>query len=229
LFFSPRSAQKILKECGEKNGNLKGEKQRMSLTVNPATGKVLKYLEGLPPWSRELCTELRRIILAADPLLTEEWKWGPAYSRNGLVCGWAAFRTHVKFTFFNGAAMADKTGLFNHCTTGDFNRSIKFTSLTEVKAPQLTRYIRESVAINKAGFKRAVKPEAIKAPADLLAALGLHQKALAFFKGLTPGYRNDYINQVLSAKQEKTRLARIDKIGEACKLDLKPNERQQGG
>ncbi|TCZ70469.1 YdeI/OmpD-associated family protein [Flaviaesturariibacter aridisoli] len=192
--------------------------------VKPATAKVLAYLERLPAWSRALGAELRRIALAADPSIEEEWKWGPNYGSHGMVCGWSAFKGHVKLTFFNGSAMSDRLRLFNHCVDNDFNRSIKFTRPEEINATQLTEYIRESVAVNRAGFKRVAKNEKAETPPGLRAALEKNRKALDFFEALTPGYRNDYIEQVVSAKQEKTRAARIEKIVAACAQGRKPNE-----
>ncbi|RYY39805.1 MAG: hypothetical protein EOO08_09040 [Chitinophagaceae bacterium] len=223
-FFSTFFTEKKVKECGGKNTTLGCLKQRMTAPVTPASSKVSAYLESLPEWSRSICAGLRRIALSADPSIYEDWKWGPNYASNGMVCGWSAFKEHVKLTFFNGSAMKDPLGLFNHCVDNDFNRSIKFTRTDKINENQLKQYIRESVAVNKAGFKRVAKNEKADAPPALLAALKKDKKALAFFEALTPGYRNDYIQQVLSAKQEKTKQARIAKIVAACAEGRKPNE-----
>ncbi|RYY87602.1 MAG: hypothetical protein EOO15_11350 [Chitinophagaceae bacterium] len=223
-FFSTFFTQKKVKERVGKNTNFRWEKQRMSASVTPAGSKVSAYLESLPEWSRAICSELRRIALAADPSIREDWKWGPNYASNGMVCGWSAFKSHVKLTFFNGSAMKDSLGLFNHCVDNDFNRSIKFTTLSEINEKQLKAYIREAVAVNNAGFKRVAKNEKEEAPPELLAALRKNKPALSFFESLTPGYRNDYIQQVVSAKQQKTKDARIGKIVNACAEGRKPNE-----
>ncbi|GAA4344280.1 YdeI/OmpD-associated family protein [Flaviaesturariibacter amylovorans] len=196
----------------------------MPSASKPATSNVLDYLDSLPEWSRMLCSELRRIILAADPSLTEEWKWGPHYSGNGMVCGWGAFQKHVKLTFFNGSAMPDSAGLFNHCTDNEFSRSIKFNPGDALDEALLTAYVRASVAVNKTGFRRVVAPREDAVPDDLLAALRNNKAAGAFFDALTPGYKREYIELVTSAKQEKTRLARIEKVLAACAAGRKPND-----
>jgi hypothetical protein len=196
----------------------------MPTTSKAATSKVSEYLESLPGWSRAICAELRRIILSTDPSITEEWKWGPSYSSNGLVCGWSAFQKHVKVTFFNGGGMSDKSGLFNHCLDNEFNRSIKFTSPDEINEKLLKAYIKESMAVNAAGFKRVVAPRTDAVPAELTAALKKDKKALTFFEALTPGYKREYIEMVTSARQEKTREARIAKVVAACAEGRKPND-----
>lgn len=72
----------------------------MPAALKPATDKVLSYIGTLPDWSRKTCTKLRKMILAADSSLTEEWKWGPHYSADGMVCGFGAFQKHVKLNVF---------------------------------------------------------------------------------------------------------------------------------
>jgi hypothetical protein len=180
--------------------------------------RVTAYLDTLPEWSGAICKELRRIILKADPSLTEEWKWGPHYSSQGMVCGYGAFQKHVKLTFFNGSGMKDSKGLFNHCVDNEFSRSIKYEAESEINEKLLTEYIKESVAVNQKGFKREIK-------ADLQAALAKNNKALAFFEGLSYGYKKDFVELVTTAKQEKTRLERIAKVVDHCAQGVKLNDK----
>lgn len=188
----------------------------MPTATKPTMDKVLAYIESLPEWSQNICTELRRIVLAADTSIAEEWKWGPHYSSNGMVCGYGAFQKHIKFTFFNGSAMKDPKGLFNHCVDNEFSRSIKYTDISEVDAKTLTAYIKESVAVNQKGFKRVVTDKTVEVPQDLQKALNTHKKAAAFFEGLSYGYKKEFAEHVTTAKQEKTRLDRIAKTVELC-------------
>lgn len=197
----------------------------MASASNNTSPKVTEYLASLPAWSQALCNRLRAIILQADPALTEEWKWGPHYSGNGMVCGYGAFQKHVKFTFFNGAAMKDAKGLFNHCVDNEFSRSIKFTEGSEIDEKTLTQYIRESVAINKKGYKREVKDKTVEVPAELQQALAQNKKAQAFFNALSYGYKKEFVEQVTSAKQEKTRQERIAKTVALCAEGKKLNDK----
>ena len=125
----------------------------MAVKSPNAAAQVNAYIAALPVFSKEICEKLRKIILAGGSDLTEEWKWGPHYSADGMVCGYGAFQKHVKLTFFNGSAMEDKHKLFNHCVDNQFSRSVKYTNLDEINERLLTDYIKESIKINKQGFK----------------------------------------------------------------------------
>ena len=79
-----------------------------------ATQEVLNYIATMPEFSRAICTKLRSIILKADKKIVEDWKWGPNYNYNGMICGYGAFKGHVKFTFFNGSAMKNSKQVVFH-------------------------------------------------------------------------------------------------------------------
>ena len=174
--------------------------------------KIVAYIENLPEWSKDICVTLRALILKADKRLVEEWKWGPHYSSRGMVCGYGAFQKHVKFTFFNGSAMTDPEGAFNHCVDNEFSRSIKFVSEKDIDKKMLTAYIKEAVDINHKGFKRVVRDKNVAVPEELEKALLADKAAHQFFHGLTYGYKKDFVGYITSAKQEKTRLDRIAKV-----------------
>jgi hypothetical protein len=180
------------------------------------SNKVSAYLESLPQWSQTLCKKLRQIILSADEEIGEEWKWGPHYSHQGMVCGWSAFQKHVKVTFFNGSAMADPLRLFNHCMDNEFSRSIKYTDVGEIDEASLKAYIREAIAVNKKGFKRTVADKTVVVPQELKAALATAEKAKAFFDALTYGYKKELVAYFTTAKQEKTRTERLTKVIALC-------------
>jgi len=181
-----------------------------------APNKVLHYLESLPEWSQTLCKKLRGIILKTDPQLTEEWKWGPHYSLHGMVCGWGAFQKHVKLTFFNGSAMSDPAGLFNHCVEAEFSRSIKYTDVSELDEALLQAYIRQSIAVNQKGYKRTVTDKTVIVPDELETALAKDPKAKTFFDNLTYGYKKELVEHYTTAKQEKTKAERLAKISALC-------------
>ena|SRR5688500_3782273 len=158
-----------------------------------AAEEIDRYIEELPDFSKAICKKLRQIILKADPEIREDWKWGPHYSCQGMVCGYGAFTHHVKFTFFNGAAMKDPSNLFNHCVDNEFSRSVRYTDASEINEKTVTDYIRESVAINKQGFKREIKNKNVAVPDDLKAALNKNKTASTFFDQLSYGYKKDYV------------------------------------
>ena len=194
--------------------------------VHPkATEEVLQYIDELPPFSKAICKKLRAIILKADKDLVEDWKWGPNYSLNGMVCGYSAFNEHAKLTFFNGSGMKDPKNLFNHCVDNEFNRSIKYTDVSEIDEKAILEYVKESIAVNKKGFKRVVKDKTVEVPDDLQKALAKNKKAAAFFDGLTYGYKKDFVEHVTTAKRPETRLDRISKIVALCADGKRMNDK----
>jgi hypothetical protein len=190
--------------------------QRMPTTSKEASAKVSAYIASLPGWSQEICKKLRAILLSTSPELAEEWKWGPHYSSNGMVCGYGAFQKHVKLTFFNGAGMQDPQNLFNHCVDNEFSRSIKYTDVKELDEALLKAYILESIAVNKKGFKRTVADKTVVVPEALQKALDKEARAKAFFENLSYGYKKEFVEHIERAKQEKTKAERIAKAVAYC-------------
>src|SRR3990170_2082784 len=75
---------------------------------------ITNQIAELADWSGNLLARLRKLILAAAPGITEEWKWGTAvWSHKGNVVAIGAFKDHVKINFFKGASLEDPKGLFN--------------------------------------------------------------------------------------------------------------------
>jgi len=194
--------------------------------IHPAaTLEVQSYIKGLPEFSKIICTKLRSVILKADSTILEDWKWGPNYNSNGMVCGFGAFREHVKFTFFNGAAMKDAKNIFNHCVDNEFSRSIKYTDVSQIDEKTLQAYIRESVEVNKKGFKREVKNKTVEVPEYLEREIIKNKAAYKFFHHLSYGYKKDFVQWVTSAKREETRNARIEKVIRLCEDGKRMNDK----
>ena len=177
-----------------------------------AQKEIASYIDSMQPFAQAICKKLRAIILKADPSIKEEWKWGPHYSSNGMVCGYGGFQKHVKLTFFNGSAMKDSKQLFNHCVDNEFSRSVKYTDVSQIDANLITAYVKESVEVNQKGFKREVKDKTVEVPADLQEALNKNKTAAKFFTGLSYGYKKEYVEWVTTAKREETRKERIAKV-----------------
>lgn len=79
----------------------------------------------------------------------------------------------------------------------------------------------EEIANNAYGEYIDVQNKIIKLPADLKTALEKNSKALAFYEQLSYSNRKEYVLWVLTAKQEKTRLERIQKTVEKLEAGLK--------
>src|SRR6476619_6529473 len=116
--------------------------------MNPAE-RIDKQIADLADWRGALFARLRKLILAADPDMAEEWKWGTAvWTQNGMVCAVGPFKDHIKVNFFRGATLEDPHGLFNAGLEAKATRAIDFHEGETVDESALTDLIRAAVAYN---------------------------------------------------------------------------------
>ena len=105
----------------------------------------------LRDWRGERLARLRALIRAADPGITEEWKWNtPVWSCHGIVCTGETYAKVVKLTFAKGALLADPSKLFNASLDGNTRRAIDVAEGASVDATALEALVRAAVALNNA-------------------------------------------------------------------------------
>jgi hypothetical protein len=108
-----------------------------------------KKIAGLTDWRGALFADIRKLVLAADPDITEEWKWDTAvWSHNGLVCAVGEFKDHLKINFFQGAALADPKKLFNAGLEAKKTRAIDFYAGDKLDRAGVTDLIKSAVSHN---------------------------------------------------------------------------------
>jgi hypothetical protein len=124
-------------------------------SVSAASKQITKYIAETKDWRGKMVAQLRKLVLASAPGITEEWKWGtPVWSQNGLVCAAGVFKDHVKLNFFKGASLADPKRLFNSGLDAKATRSIDFHEGDKLNEPALKELVRAAVALNSAGKKK---------------------------------------------------------------------------
>jgi uncharacterized protein YdeI (YjbR/CyaY-like superfamily) len=179
--------------------------------MNP---KVDFFFSKAKQWQDEY-EKLRTIIL--DCGLTEELKWGvPCYTNEGsnivLIHG---FKEYCAVLFFKGALLKDpKAVLMQQTENVQAARQVRFTDVTEIikLAATLKAYIKEAIKIESAGLKVELKKTTeFKMPKEFKNVLDENQKLKVAFEALTPGRQRGYLLYFSSAKQAKTREARIEK------------------
>ncbi|MEA1676427.1 YdeI/OmpD-associated family protein [Nitrospirillum sp. BR 11163] len=181
--------------------------------------KVDAYMERAGKWSDELA-KLRAIAL--DCPVVEDFKWGnPCYTSDGanvvLIHG---FKDYCALLFFKGALMKDPNGILIQQTENvQAGRQIRFTNSGEITqlAPTLKAYILEAIAVEKAGLKVDFKPiTEFPVAGEFQTRLDADPALKAAFEALTPGRQRGYLLHFSSAKQPKTRAARVEK----CASDI---------
>ena len=172
------------------------------------------YIEGEEKWQKEL-VRLRQILTSTK--LEEEVKWGaPCYTYQGKnVVGIGAFKSYFGLWFHQGSQIPDPNKVLINCQEGKTKalRQWRMESGKEIKATVIKQYVKEAIAVVDQG--KEIKPDRSKpvvVPAILKKALTQNKKANAAFKALTKGKQREYTDYIAEAKQEKTKLNRIDKI-----------------
>jgi hypothetical protein len=119
-------------------------------TVKSASALIDDRIKELGDWRGKMLAKLRKIILAADPEIVEEWKWRgtPVWSHGGIVCTGETYKAVVKMTFAKGASLPDPAGLFNSSLDGNVRRAIDIREGDKVDVTALKDLIRAAVALN---------------------------------------------------------------------------------
>jgi hypothetical protein len=111
--------------------------------------QIDRQIEELGDWRGEALARIRRIVLSADPGISEEWKWDtPVWSKNGNVVAAGAFKDHVKINFFKGAQIDDPKGLFNAGLEAKTSRAIDLAEGEALDDAGLLELVRAAVALN---------------------------------------------------------------------------------
>jgi len=188
------------------------------MPIRPDAGKLIDaYIASMPEFARPICKQLRTLIHKADPEIIEDWKWGPNFNKQGMLCGFGAFKAHVTFTFFKGSQLKDPKRMLEPCSAGNANnRSIKFQNAGEIPEAALIALVKEAVRLNAQGVKRRPVRAALPMPKDLVAALKKNAKAAKYFEALSPSCKREYIEWILQAKRPETRTERIARTVKQC-------------
>ncbi|HLP39371.1 YdeI/OmpD-associated family protein [Lacibacter sp.] len=172
------------------------------------------YFSKNENWEKEI-NKLRTIILACG--LTEELKWGsPCYTYEGSnIVLIHVFKEYCAVLFFKGALLKDDNRiLIQQSENVQSARQVRFTNSNEIVKLEKTvkAYIYEAIEIEKAGLKVKLKKVAdYNMPEEFQKKLAKNKSLKAAFEKLTPGRQRGYLLHFSSAKQAKTREARVEK------------------
>jgi hypothetical protein len=127
-----------------------------------ADPRVDAYIDALPPWQREICQEVRRLVHAADPEVAETIKRTvqPYFVLDGNIAALLATKDHVNVFLYDGAIVPDPHGII---TAGHENKTARTVAVYEggqVPAGPLAEMFRQIIANNRAGGWRKLKKQA---------------------------------------------------------------------
>ena len=175
---------------------------------------VNDYVAGASQWQAEI-KRLREILLTTG--LAEEVKWGaPCYTCDGrnvvAICG---FKSYFGLWFYQGALLADDKNVLINAQEGTTRalRQWRMSAAKDIKPAVIRAYVKEATILARAGTKIGPqKKPAPVVPEELKMALSRNAKARKGFDELRPGLQREYIEHIVSAKREATKVSRIEKI-----------------
>ena len=119
------------------------------------------YIDGLADWQQSICREVRDLVHAADPEVTETIKRGvqPYFVLQGNVCALLAAKDHVNVFLYDGAIVPDPEGIITGGHDNTTARTVAVRRGETINAPALLAMFRQIIANNRAGGWRKLKRE----------------------------------------------------------------------
>jgi len=149
--------------------------------------------------------------------LVKEFKWGgDIYTFNKKnVLAFSGFKNHFALWFHNGVFLKDQYKVLVNANEEKTKalRQWRFNSADEIDVEKVREYVLEAIQLVKDG--KEIKPQkSVPKEVDgiLKETLNQNNKLFTSFKALTSGRQKEYIEYIDEAKQEKTKISRIEKI-----------------
>src|SRR5918992_1997499 len=130
----------------------------MEYKVDP---RVDDYIQSLPGWQQAICREVRDLVHAADPEVTETIKFRdrPYFVLKGNICALLAAKDHVNVFLYDGAIVPDPEGIITGGHNNSTARTVAIRRGETINAPALTEMFRQIIANNRAGGWRKLRRE----------------------------------------------------------------------
>ena len=183
--------------------------------------RIDAYIEGAAPFAQPILSHVRDLVHEACPQVEETVKWGmPTFVHaGGILCGMAAFKQHASFGYWKHALVVGEGGQADAAPGDERPRDGmgsygKLASLKDLPPKKtLLAHIRKAMKLNEDGVKAPARKSAPKpppeAPADLVIALEKNKAAQAAYDAFPPGCKREYVEWIVEAKREDTRVKRL--------------------
>lgn len=162
-------------------------------------------------WEKEI--DFLKSIINKTPLV-ETTKWGGiVYTFNNKnVLGIGGFKSYFGIWFFNGVFLKDELNvLVSGGETTKALRQWRFNSVEEVNEKKILQYINEAIELEKQGkVHKAEKSPLVMS--DFFSDFLETEKLNSAFENFTLTKKKEFVEYIDTAKQEKTKLARLEKI-----------------
>ena len=121
--------------------------------------RVDAYLDPLPAWQREIFSQVRDLVHAADPEVEETVKRSvqPYFVLDGNICAFLAAKDHVNVFLYDGAIVPDPDGIITAGHDNQTARTVGFRKGEKVNERALLSMFKQIIANNRAGGWRKIK------------------------------------------------------------------------
>ena len=164
-------------------------------------------------WENEI--EQLHAIIRKTPLV-ETTKWGgPVYTYNNKnVLGIGGFKSYFGIWFYNGVFLKDEKKLLINANEENTKslRQMRFNSANEIDEKLILAYIKEAIEIEEKGLAIPKEKKETIIPEILQNELDKNSELKNKFNTFSPYKQREFIEHITSAKQEKTQMARLEKI-----------------
>jgi hypothetical protein len=128
----------------------------MTYTHDPG---VDAYIDALPDWQQAICREVRELIHAADPEVSETIKRTdrPYFVLEGNICAFQATKDHVNIFLYDGAIVPDPEGIITGGHDNQTARTVAVRQGETINARALSAMLRQIIANNRLGGWRKLK------------------------------------------------------------------------
>jgi uncharacterized protein YdeI (YjbR/CyaY-like superfamily) len=164
-------------------------------------------------WEEEL--EIIKSILAKTELI-ETTKWGaPIYTLNNKnIVGVGGFKSYFGVWFMNGVFLKDNAQVLVNAQEGVTKalRQWRFNSKEEINEKLLLEYIKEAIENEKKGLSHKPEKKEVIICEFFANELKNDIPFAKAFEVFSPFKQKEFLEYIATAKQEKTKTSRMEKI-----------------
>jgi len=120
--------------------------------------RIDEYIQTLPGWQQDLCRQVRDLVHAADPDVTETIKRTkqPYFTLNGNICALLGTKDHLNIFIYDPIA-PDPEGIINQGQGNLTGRTIQVYEGETINERALLNLFRAIIANNRVGGWRKLK------------------------------------------------------------------------
>src|SRR6266699_6295599 len=134
------------------------EKNKGSMSAYQTDSRVDQYISSLPDWQQDIARQVRDLVHAADPDVTETIKRTdrPYFTLNGNICALLGTKNHLNIFIYDPIA-PDPEGIINQGQGNLTARAIQVRQGESINQGALLNLLKEIIKNNRAGGWRKLR------------------------------------------------------------------------